>query len=104
MERLGGAARHPIDVRQPRFAGRPARPRHSLARQRVNQAGLADIRTAHQRDLGKAVARQIARGGRAENEGGVDDQKGLVGRVGLVGQVKAFPYPTYLPYSTYLTQ
>jgi hypothetical protein len=72
IHRRAGAARNAIDVGEPRLAGSGARARHTLTDERVDQARLADVRAAHQRNLGQTVARKVACAYGASNEGGLD--------------------------------
>src|SRR4029077_7942204 len=68
IERRTAAARHPVDVGQPRLARRRARTRDTLADERINQARFADVGAPDERDFRRAVVRQIGcrRGARHE--------------------------------------
>ena len=88
VERRRTAPRHPVHIRQPGLTWRCTRARHPLPGQRVDEARLANIRSAHHRDLGQAVARKIVWPSGADDEFGGDLQKvRRVGSVGTVGSV-----------------
>jgi hypothetical protein len=74
LTRIYRRARHTIQIREPRHAGRCAGARQALANQRIDQARFADVRTSDERDPREAVVRNISRVGRAANESGFDSQ------------------------------
>src|SRR4029077_8094863 len=82
------AARHAIDVSQPRLAWRGAGARDFLADQRVDQARLADVRASHEGRLWQTIAREVARACGASNKRGFYVQRGgRPGRAGRAGRL-----------------
>ena len=72
IKRRTAGTHHAVDVCEPRFPRRRARACHAPADERVDEARFANIGAPDERNLGKAVVRQIARARGTTNENGVD--------------------------------